>query len=382
MSDGSGWRLAFLSLLVTALLVGDGAPLVPAPAGPADVRRIGGQDSHWHLRYATEAAAGDVTQRVVPAGGDRAWLFVTDRRRSATRLLHWNATSWSPVDSLPVQLGKAGYLDVGASASGDVVLAINHVPGEGDDSTEHLWQFADGRWTHHRPRHLGWTSTFAVAGRNDAWLVQGGDPEGPPPAVVHRDGTALRWRTLPEATDLTSVAVAGPDDVWVVDHGSLPRTLHWDGRRWKAVPLPCTPALVRPACHGRPFLARLSGLAARARNDVWAVGPGWADGARPVVLHWNGTAWNQVKVNVGHRTALTAVRADPVGGVWIAANPAEGRPYLLNLRDGTWTRSVLPRSGPSARILDLAPAPGTTRLWVHVRDRDGPRETSLVYELR
>jgi len=157
--------------------------------------------------------------------------------------------------------------------------------------------------------------------------------------------------------------------------------LHWDGEHWKVTPLPCTPALAQHDCHGRPFVSRLS-LAAGPKNDVWAVGPGSADGARPVVLHWNGTAWKQVRLDVKHRTGLAAVRTDPVGGVWIAANPAEGTPYVLNLRDGTWTRSAPPQGKPSTRIVDIAPAPGTTRLWVHAQHGDGPKETSLIYELQ
>ncbi|WP_433361346.1 hypothetical protein [Streptosporangium sp. CA-115845] len=379
MSNEPGWRSVLLALLTAGLLVGDAAGSAPRQAGSTGVRQIGELASHWHLRYA--AAAGDITQRIIPSTGNRAWLFTTDRRRPATSLLRWNGTSWNPVGSLPKQLRKAGYLDVSASASGDVVLVINHVPGKWDSSTEHLWQFSGGRWTHHRPRYLSWTSDFAVVDQNHAWFAQGGDPEGPPPAMVHRNGAAWRWETPPEATDLTAVAAAGPDDVWVVDHRGRPRTLHWDGRQWKDVPLPCAPALARRDCHERPLLSHLSSLAVRSKNDVWAVGSDWTGGARSVVLHWNGTAWSQVKINVS-RTRLGTVRTDPVGGVWIAANPAEGTPYVLNLRNGRWSRSALPRGESSTRILDIAPAPGTARLWVHARHGNGPGETSLIYELQ
>ncbi|WP_440099509.1 hypothetical protein [Streptosporangium sp. H16] len=382
MSNESGWRIALSALLIAGLLTGDAAGRVVRHPGPADVQRIGEPAARWHLRYATEPATADITHRVVPAAGNQAWLFVTGEGRPGTSLLHWNTSGWNPVGSLPGQLKKAEYIDVSDSASGDAVLVINHVPDEWDDSTEHLWQFSGGRWTHHRPRHLDWTGDFAVVGRNDVWLAQGGGPDGPPPDMVHWDGTALRRHTPPEATDLAVVAAAGPDDVWVVDDRGWPRMLHWDGGRWSVAPLPCTPALARRGCHGRPFLSRLSGLAAGSRNDVWAVGPGWADGARPVVLHWNGVAWNQVKLDVNHHTGLVAVRTDPVGGVWIAANPADGTPYVLNLRNGEWTRSALPRSGPPAHIVDIAPAPGTTHLWVQAQHGDGPGKTSLIYELQ
>ncbi|MER5648370.1 hypothetical protein [Streptosporangium sp. NPDC002524] len=383
MGNESGWRAAFSALLIAGLLAGDTAGRALRDAGPADVRRIGELTSRWHLRYAAEPAAAGATHRVVPLAGNQAWLFVTAEGRPGTSLLHWNTSGWNPAGSLPGQLKKAGYIDVSASPSGDAVLVINHVPGEQGGSAEHLWQFSGGRWTRHRPRHLDWTGDFAVVGRNDVWLTQGGGPEGPPADMVHWDGTALRRKTPPEATDLVAVAAARPDDVWVVDDRGWPRTLHWNGERWRVTPLPCTPAIARRDCHGRPFLGRLSGLAAGLGNDAWAVGPGWADGARPVVLHWNGAAWNQVRLDVGHHTGLAAVRTDSVGGVWIAANPANGTPYVLNLRNGEWARSALPpRSGPPARIVDIAPAPGTTHLWVHAQHGDGPGKTSLVYELQ
>nr|WP_055501391.1 hypothetical protein [Nonomuraea pusilla] len=85
------------------------------------------------------------------------------------------------------------------------------------------------------------------------------------------------------------------------------------------------------------------------------------------------------------RTGLTAVRTDPVGGVWIAANPESGAPYVLNLRHGRWTRSTLRAAGPGERIVDVVPAPGTTRLWVQTErpapGRTGTATASVVYEL-
>jgi hypothetical protein len=374
MSNGPGRRLALSSLLIAGLLVGDAAGRTSRHAGPTGVQQISEPAAGWHLRYATEPAAADsIALQIIPTRGGRAWLFVTDRRRPATSLLRWNTPRWNPVGSLPEQLGQARYVDVRASASGGTVLVINHVPGKWDSSTHHLWQFSGGRWTHHRPRHLDWASDFAVVDQDDAWFAHGGDPEAPT-GLAHWDGTAWRRHTPPVATDLTTVAAAGSDDVWVVDNRGWSRTLHWDGRRWRDVPFSCTPALTQHDCH-------VSSLASGSRNDAWAVGPNWADGGRPVVLHWSGAAWNQVKLNV-NRTALAAVRTDPVGGVWIAANPAGGRPYVLNLRNGKWTRATLSRSEPSARIVDIAPAPGTTCLWVHAQYIDGPEETSLIYELQ
>ncbi|MFG1962435.1 hypothetical protein [Nonomuraea sp. NPDC049028] len=365
--------LALLSLLIPSLLGGDAAALTSRHAGPTDVQQISEPASRWHLRY----AADDISQQIIPTTGNQAWLFVTDKGRRTTSLLHWNATSWQPVGNLPKQLRKATYIDVRASAPGDMVMVINHVQTE-EDLTEHLWQFSGGRWTYHRPRRLletQRTSDFAVLDQNHTWFAQGdGDGGG---WMVHLNGTA--WRQERLLGTLTTLAAAGPEDVWVVDQSGPPRTLHWDGKQWKDFTLPCVSSSSQHACYGRAGGLLLSSMTARSNNDVWAVGPNWADGALPVVLHWNGTAWNQVKLTVNDHTALVAVRTDPVGGVWIAANPAQAAPYVLNLRDGKWTRSTLPPSKQPVSIVDIAPAAGTTRLWVHAKQGKG---TSAIYELQ
>ncbi|MDA0636404.1 hypothetical protein OUY22_23545 [Nonomuraea sp. MCN248] len=97
---------------------------------------------------------------------------------------------------------------------------------------------------------------------------------------------------------------------------------------------------------------------------------------RALVAHWDGAAWTGRRLPP--EPAWLPARADPVGGVWLAVNPAYGRPYVLNYRDGRWTRSTLPPAGGRTGFVDVVPRPGTTVLWALARRADG---ALLIYEL-
>lgn len=338
----------------------------------------------WTLRY-----TGQGGLRMVSTAGGGASLFAMEGRRPRWSMLLWDGTSWKRA-GLPEPFGKAGRLDVASSASGKTIWAAAAAYGTYDSVTEHLWQWSEGRWTRHLSRSAEWNQVVGIAvdSQDDAWLVTGMDPDGDSSKVLHRSGKIWRDDT-PPALSLARVAAARPDDVWVVTDQQMSNevaiTLHWNGTDWKKVDHPCMAESARSSCRGRHYLSQMS-LAAQPDGHAWAVGPAWADGGSPVVLHWDRTQWKQVSLNVV-QTALTAVRTDPASGLWIAANPASGAPYVLNLRDGRWTKSTLPGGSPADPIIDIAPAPGTARLWVQIERHDlvgnqrGDKKTSLIYEL-
>ncbi|WP_329426212.1 hypothetical protein OG339_39035 [Streptosporangium sp. NBC_01495] len=340
--------------------------------------------SRWTLRYTGQ---GDL--RMISTTGGGASLFTMEGRRSGWSMLRWDGASWRRT-GLPGPFGKARRLDVTSSPTGKTIWAAAAVHGAYDNVTEQLWQWSDGRWTRHLSRSAEWNPAVGIAvdSHDDVWLVTGMDPDGGSSKVLHRSGKTWRDDT-PPVRSLARVAAARPDDVWVVTDQQMSNevatTLHWNGANWKKIDHPCMVDAAPGSCRGRSYLGQLS-LTAQSDGQAWAVGPFWADGGSPVVLHWDRTQWKQVSLNVV-RTGLTAVRTDPVSGLWIAANPTAGAPYVLNLRGGRWTKSTLPVGGPADRIVNIAPVPGTTRLWVQTERRDpagheaGDKVASLVYEL-
>jgi hypothetical protein len=133
----------------------------------------------------------------------------------------------------------------------------------------------------------------------DVWAVGGtGKEPAITPVAAHWDGRSLHvLKPFPSSKGvLTGVAAVAPDDVWAVGRlGRKPLVAHWNGRGWHQVRTP-------PLGDGS-----LSDVAATSGRDVWIVGDQRvkitvsdpADAgviARPLVLHWNGKRWEAQRV--------------------------------------------------------------------------------------
>jgi hypothetical protein len=126
------------------------------------------------------------------------------------------------------------------------------------------------------------------------------------PAGAAADAAAAPpWHTVPapripagDDGNLLGVSMTGPANGWAVgfvtpdaDGGNANDaftaiTLHWDGHRWRTVP-------VRPVAHG--LGGGLNDVAALSGSDVWAVGASPADSSAPMILHWRGLRWARVR---------------------------------------------------------------------------------------
>ena len=84
---------------------------------------------------------------------------------------------------------------------------------------------------------------------------------------------------------LNRVDVISARDAWAAGSSGLGMfILHWNGAAWRRISIPV------PADGGM-----LIGVFAASGRNAWAVGCTKTFGsfnARPLVLHWNGTAWN------------------------------------------------------------------------------------------
>ncbi|MGH2636478.1 MAG: hypothetical protein ACRDHU_10095, partial [Actinomycetota bacterium] len=127
----------------------------------------------------------------------------------------------------------------------------------------------------------------------EAWAVGGsGDPEAPLAVLIERwDGTAWTAEEGPnpgsQINELLAVDAAEPNDVWAVGRtasgfGDRPLVLHYDGTAWLEVVLP------------EDVTGVLSGVAAIAPDDVWVVGftgDPVASLEEALILHWDGQLW-------------------------------------------------------------------------------------------
>jgi hypothetical protein len=141
--------------------------------------------------------------------------------------------------------------------------------------------------------------------------------------MLHR--TAAGWSQVPipvktdPITHLQAVAVnhfsaSGPANVWAIAGDQQNTLIHWDGARW---------TLVTPPSTGGSSLVDVVAL---APDDVWVAGAGFTDtGSFALVEHWNGQRWRRVPIpTVTDRLQLSAITATSASDVWVFGSYATG----------------------------------------------------------
>lgn len=201
---------------------------------------------------------------------------------------------------------------------------------------------------------LGELFGVAAASSTDALAAGGFNPGEAPTALLtrpyaeHWTGSGWSATSVPLATvypsgqqtaQLNGVTERTVGDGWAVgtvadtsSYASQTLAYHWNGMAWKRSPTP------NPA--GATLTNQLDAVAARASNDVWAVGGDRDYPEVSLVLHWNGTAWRQVTVpNIGPLDAV----AVSTGVVYVA-----GGDRVEEFNGTAWTKLPVP---PSAGLI-------------------------------
>ncbi len=110
----------------------------------------------------------------------------------------------------------------------------------------------------------------------------------------------------------------------------------------------------------------MSGVAARAANDVWAVGQS-ASGSKPVqafIEHWNGKVWSVVPTqHIGTSSGLSGVTAISARDAW-AVGDADTATLVMHWNGKAW--SVVPSPNVANTLNSLsgvAQVPVTHNVW-------------------
>ncbi len=213
---------------------------------------------------------------------------------------------------------------------------------------------------------------------NDVWAVgQYEDVDSVEHTLTERwDGS--QWTNVaspsPGRKDnvLTGVSAVSANDVWAVGHqigadGVTTQLIeHWDGTTWSVVSSP-VPSKTSSA---------LTGVAGLAANNVWAVGsftvsdststPNAPLSIRPLIEHWDGTAWRVVSTPVPPRPGtfaadsdtLNAVTALSATNIWAVGSESDGA--LTEHWDGhAW--SIVPN--PNSNALTGISAVSANDIW-------------------
>ncbi len=324
-------------------------------------------------RYVRVGGQGDATLGAVTAPSTgTAWAIGS--RGSRPLLLRWSGDRWRGV-RVPL---PADTLLTGVSAT----PSAGWIVGYGADGTPRTARWTGTTWQPGRLPSTGAAFPRAVAGRTptDAWAV--GSTAAGSAMTWHWDGKA--WHPLPvdDPSDVSSALAAvdarSSSDVWAVGgRGAFPPrplVLHYDGTAWTPRPLPPQQGEVS-----------LADVAAPAPNDVWIAGSRYDTADHPFTAHWDGHAWKVVPLAADGR--LSSVAADGHGGIWAAGTRGNGTPLFAHSTPSGWDLSTAPVPRPTqvvrggrtlSEVWGLARTPGTDHLWA-VGSQDVPTRTDSLH---
>lgn len=139
-------------------------------------------------------------------------------------------------------------------------------------------------------------NAVGVVSPSDAWAV------GESTTVLHWNGTTWARRTIQGVTgaDLSAVDAVSSSDVWAAGFlpgpaGSFTEStliVHWNGTTWQQVP--------SPGPKRKNVFPALVSISMDSATDGWAVGGAYHNQTNKqtnLALHWNGTKWQQVATN-------------------------------------------------------------------------------------
>ncbi|HEX9988655.1 MAG TPA: hypothetical protein VGE45_09285 [Chloroflexia bacterium] len=248
------------------------------------------------------------------------WAIGTHNGR--TLALHWDGAQWSIVSTPNPGTNENYLLDVKAVSANDV-WAVGYFRSGSPYPFQMFIAHWDGKsWSQVPSPNTGFfsnvlTSVDAISA-NDIWAVGYSMAQNAPASqtqtlTIHWNGSS--WSVVPSGSfnQLNSVSAVSSNDVWAVGSNELyDITMHWNGSFWSEVPSP------EPGNNS----INLNDVEAISSNDVWAVGYYESlavGGTVPLMIHWDGTQWNQVERDWGTAPDfLTAVDAVSSTDVWAA----------------------------------------------------------------
>ena len=293
-------------------------------------------------------AATPICATVDAASGSSSsdiWAVGSASSQRDPHLRHYDGSTWTASAGATLQPPPAGARS----------LHTTGLKAVADLSPTNVWavgraMFADSS-RHTLIEHLGPGGWALVAGptttgsvlngisalaTGDIWAVGSQtSATGSSTLAAHYNGTSWTTSSTPNNNannELKDVAAVAADDVWAVgdsikspfDGVSTSKTLieHFNGRGWTIVPSPNVGA-------GNNVL---TGVAAHAADDVWAVGydddhSGSIPVRKTVWMHWDGSRWSVVpspNTGSGDNTLLGVIAPSGTGDVWAWGGSADG----------------------------------------------------------
>jgi hypothetical protein len=386
--------LVFVSLAASALASGlvlaSGLPVRPADAAPTC-------GSSWST---VPSATGLTDPRAIaPVASNDVWIVGGGRSdgsvTNATGAEHWDGKRWTLVSTPASSSGKTfsqstfNAADALRSAN---VWAVGYALPSGS-RTRAGYETLTARWD-----GTSWKVVSSPNAGTDTNVLTGIDALEPDLAYavgyyatdLVRHSLILRWNgtswsVVPDpnisgsGSTLLDVAAVSADDIWAVGYKTFSNqtaetlVLHYNGTSWQQVSAPVQG-------NGENVLTSVS---AASGNNVWAAGY-YIDGSqrKTLTLHYDGITWSYVpSVNEGQGASiLRDIEVSSESDAWAVG--FGNRPSLNNFVrttqrwDGSsWSAVPSAISGfdTQSEMLSVAKTPGTSQMWAA-----GPPPFSVV----
>jgi hypothetical protein len=230
---------------------------------------------------------------------------------------------------------------------------------------------ACGVWHTVASPNVGTSTNFlngitAISAKN-VWAVgTEGNGNGGLTLVEHWRGTQWKVIASPDVNgslsdSLSGVAAVAANNIWAVgtyyDTSNTQQTLieHWNGTSWSIVHSPSS--------------GQLYGVTALAANNVWAVGSfsgTSTNGYQTLIEHWNGSNWNVVQspgTGSGQLYGLTALAANNVWAVGNIAGTNAIQTLVEHWNGSSWSAVSSPSPGLATNTLNGVTAIAANNIW-------------------
>jgi hypothetical protein len=354
-------RLKLLASLCAAL----GLAVVPAvaPAAAATAK--------WAVvYYVPPQRTGEIIDGIAATGTGSAWAIAqfeaVPTSKDYSSLYRWNGKAWTAVATSGA-LHSYGFSLISASSPSNVVAVGDRLVGCcRTRSTVVRWNGT--KWTSLPPVPATATESLLTFGAADTWVAA-------LPAMYLWNGHS--WKSYKAPGAVLAISGSAPAQIWgagTSTSGTQPEIFRWNGTSWTVADrLPATPENVA--------LGQIS-VTADSAKDAWVTG--FTQNMRtsavtPFLLHWNGNAWQRVKIPSSVHGVLSYIETDGSGGFWAASFVPQLSGFgtgqkMVHYSAGKWTALPVPaiRGGrdyagdmmPTPRY--LTNIPGTTAMWAPV----------------
>ncbi len=284
---------------------------------------------------------------IVSTGPYSAWLFggTNPGGPSAPVAAQWNGTVLTTA-TLPS--GLSSFISDASATSGSDFWAASQYG-------RYLLHYDGVQWRVVKRWQRGQITGLTAISPSDVWVFGTAADGTSDPGTWHFDGYS--WQRVPGLAGSVCRATATSDgDIWAIAASPASYSiLQYDGTSWQPVPTGSDLNGVQP-----------HDILAISPDDVWVLGTkaDTADGARLVLLHWNGAAWASLVTQVSAWAGRLAPGAD--GSVLVTATPADASASGLILEVSAFGGSPVVTAESwldTGSVSDVALASGTRSLW-------------------